>query len=541
MIPKILHFVWCGGSLPAWADCNIEEFRRLNPGYDIRVHDESVLLPQYAGTYDRVPRLDSKSDLLRYSALQREGGWYFDVDYWPMRSVDDIVAAHGLTSETFFVTEQHFQRNPSLATANGVLAATKDHPAWAEINARIAAAGMPYHRCEFGPKLLTDLVKERRELFSLGAWPWFYPAGHRDAKLAYRALLDGASPAEALGDALFATSGQLPFVMHLWQGGSTKIEVPAETPAVSAPSVKLDRLRVGLIATNRQWIDPTQPFRAIADGIRRLGCCLQVSVPGKWPTFSEPVDVCILWNGRRELYAPAMEGLRKAGTPVVVLEHGFFDRRNHTQADHSGFNHTASWTDRFDSGETAPDRSRLRRVWPEPLAPVEMRSEGYVLVLGQVSGDTQMYESEVRETQPLLDAVLQAVPEEIDVLVRSHPLSRSQIRLGRACPDGGTLREAIAGARFVVTINSNSGNEALAWGCPVLCLGPALYSIAGAARKTTLAGMGEAIAAMLDGWVPAPKVVDSYLHWLACRQWSRAEFAQGDVLANLIEEAMPRV
>jgi hypothetical protein len=31
MIPKRIHFIWFGPPMPAWAERNIEEFRRLNP------------------------------------------------------------------------------------------------------------------------------------------------------------------------------------------------------------------------------------------------------------------------------------------------------------------------------------------------------------------------------------------------------------------------------------------------------------------------------------------------------------------------------
>jgi len=100
---------------------------------------------------------------------------------------------------------------------------------------------------------------------------------------------------------------------------------------------------------------------------------------------------------------------------------------------------------------------------------------------------------------------------------------------------GGTLREAVDGAAFAVTVNSNSGNEALAWGCCVLSLGPSLYALAGAACRTGLAGLEHALEAMADGWTPEPATVTNYLYWLACRQWSRDELAHGDVLRRLLD------
>ena len=89
-----------------------------------------------------------------------------------------------------------------------------------------------------------------------------------------------------------------------------------------------------------------------------------------------------------------------------------------------------------------------------------------------------------------------------------------------------------------MTINSNAGNEALAAGCRVLCLGPALYAMAGVARQTTVADMPTALRDMLAGWAPESAAVRNYLRWLACRQWSRAELADGDALGPILALAM---
>jgi len=45
-IPKIIHFFWTGPAMPEWAERNIQEFRRLNPDHEIRIHGEEVILPE---------------------------------------------------------------------------------------------------------------------------------------------------------------------------------------------------------------------------------------------------------------------------------------------------------------------------------------------------------------------------------------------------------------------------------------------------------------------------------------------------------------
>ncbi|GAH53767.1 unnamed protein product, partial [marine sediment metagenome] len=76
MIPKRIHFVWIGpAEMPDWGRRNIEEFQRLNPEHEITLHGEEILLPQYREVYNRRTIPANKSDLLRYSALERFGGW----------------------------------------------------------------------------------------------------------------------------------------------------------------------------------------------------------------------------------------------------------------------------------------------------------------------------------------------------------------------------------------------------------------------------------------------------------------------------------
>ncbi|HUX01469.1 MAG TPA: glycosyltransferase, partial [Phycisphaerae bacterium] len=121
MIPRILHFVWIGDApMPEWAERNLDAFGRLNPDYEVMIHGEEVLLDRYRPIYDRITDLCSRADLLRYSALQRYGGFYFDIDFWPLRPLDDLVRAWSLNGDTMFLTEQNGHLNPALPIANGV-------------------------------------------------------------------------------------------------------------------------------------------------------------------------------------------------------------------------------------------------------------------------------------------------------------------------------------------------------------------------------------------------------------------------------------
>jgi len=320
------------------------------------------------------------------------------------------------------------------------------------------------------------------------------------------------------------------------------------TPAHRTPK------RAVLVAPNRRWADAAAPYRALAAGLRACGLRVDVVAQGPWSPGEPDADVALVWNGAKAVGRRLVQKFRAIGRAVIIMEHGFFDRGNYTQLDHAGFNHTASWRRLLTTPAPAGGAARLRKVWPHRLRAVSARG-GYVLVLGQVTGDAQLADSEVRGSRPLLDAVTAAVPAGVQVRFRAHPkaprpyYSAKSRRAGTkhesdlpasAVAAEGTLAEAVAGAAFVVTINSNAGNEALAAGCPVLCLGPALYAMAGVARQTTVADMPAAIRDMLAGWTPESAAVRNYLRWLACRQWSRAELADGDALGPILALAMER-
>jgi hypothetical protein len=298
-------------------------------------------------------------------------------------------------------------------------------------------------------------------------------------------------------------------------------------------------MRAAIVCTNRTWTDPDLPVRRIATGLDRIGCDVRPVALGDWPIFSKLPDVAFIWNGvhgPREMIASQ---LRKHGVVVMVMERGFLDRFNHTQIDHAGFNHTASWAIGLCGPAPVTGVGRFRRLvdtigLPRPT---KARRDGHILILGQVSGDAQLRDSEIRHAEDLVNAVENAAGSGVELRFRAHPLAAWR-------PDGvtalsGDLGDAIDSARFAITVNSNSANDALLRGCPVLCLGPSLPGIAGVAIQTSLAGLRRNMELMRAGWAPDSRRVLSYLHWLAARQWTIDELADADsgVLSGLLRDA----
>ena len=260
---------------------------------------------------------------------------------------------------------------------------------------------------------------------------------------------------------------------------------------------------------------------------------------GDWPIFSELPDVAVIWNGVHGNAGRIAGELRNCGVPVLVMERGFFDRFNRTQIDHAGFNYAASWAADISGPAPVEGVSRfaeLTGVIGEPMLAGPRRS-GYVLVLGQVAGDAQLRDSEIRRAEDLVQSVEHAAGAGADIRFRPHPRDGFYDKRMQTLDD--ELSDAIDGARFAVTINSNSANDAILRGCPVLCLGPALCAIAGAAVQTSLAGLRSSLKLMGAGWRPDPRRALSYLHWLAARQWTIDELTgpDGAVLSRLLSDA----
>ena len=541
MIPQVLHFLWFGSDpMPGWAKANLERFRELNPDFEVVVHGEEVLLEKYREVYDRIDARSSRSDLLRYSILQRFGGWYWDLDFVPFRAVLDIVHAFELTGDSMFISRQANQRNPKLGYAATPIAAPADWPGWEELDRIVFSRTEPYRRTAFGPELIQQFVGNRPRLFTVSDAPWFFPAAETKARHLWKAL--GSADDQRYARRLCSeTGGQLPFAMHLWANGKTELAAPrrrvlAEFEA-NPDGPFGGRFRACLAALPMQWNDKTQPFGGIARGLAAAGLHTVVADLADVEDELVTSDLVVLWNGRKGRYRKLAVLARRAGIPVLHVEHGFFDRRAHVQIDHEGFLHWSSW--RWDLARPAPEygAERLVRVWPDPLEPFHRKRDGYVLVIGQVRGDSQLHESEIRVPAELEKLVARSLPDGVRAVFRPHPKAKRQKSKHLPLCEAESLEDAIRRARFAVMVNSNTASECLAFGCPVLCFGPALYATAGVAKQTSVRAFRKDLAAMLDGWHPDDGAVRNYLHWLVCRQWNDEELAKGDVMAELAQRA----
>lgn len=87
MIPPIITQTWRDTDLPPRAMAFRESWKRLNPGFEYRFHDDAACreliratVPQYLDAYTAFPHPVMRADFFRYAALYRHGGIYADID-----------------------------------------------------------------------------------------------------------------------------------------------------------------------------------------------------------------------------------------------------------------------------------------------------------------------------------------------------------------------------------------------------------------------------------------------------------------------------
>lgn len=101
-IPRKLHFIWVGPAIPPRAAENIARWRDMHPRWQTRIwtdRDLTRLRNQrlFSEAQSIVPR-DAvgqfRADVARYEILLQHGGFYADVDTYPLKPIDDSISNH---------------------------------------------------------------------------------------------------------------------------------------------------------------------------------------------------------------------------------------------------------------------------------------------------------------------------------------------------------------------------------------------------------------------------------------------------------------
>lgn len=93
-IPKIIHQVWLGGKIPDKYNFYIDTIKKTNPGWEHKLwtdNDIENFNLKNITLFNNIRNFGSKSDIFRYEILEKFGGIYLDVDFYGVKSFDDLI------------------------------------------------------------------------------------------------------------------------------------------------------------------------------------------------------------------------------------------------------------------------------------------------------------------------------------------------------------------------------------------------------------------------------------------------------------------
>ncbi len=245
---------------------------------------------------------------------------------------------------------------------------------------------------------------------------------------------------------------------------------------------------------------------AFATGLRRHGFEMCADRP----------DLLVMWGVRKQQMIANQIAL---GGEVCILECGYLGNRIEWASASLG----GGLNGRGRFGPPADDGGRFNRNWGDLLKPWK-EPGGYALICGQVPGDMSV--AGVDLVRVYQDAAAQCRDMGYDPRFRPHP--KGGMELPGVDVLEGSLADALVGAEFVISWNSNSGVDAAMAGVPVVALdrGSMAFEIA--------------------SHIVAPPWRPSRSEWargLAWKQWTIEEMASGlawDVLKHTARrEATP--
>lgn len=270
-------------------------------------------------------------------------------------------------------------------------------------------------------------------------------------------------------------------------------------------------MRVGIYS--RDSVPGAQDF---SDGLAAVGHeGVLRSAPDWGEGCMEPFDAVALF-GLHGKGRAIFRAYGRAGIPVVLIDYGYVRRVNHVHDWKTGYwQVSVGGLNRPPAFACPADRFEALDV---QITERGGSARGYVLLCVQEPGDAS-HGMDKQALQAWCDEQAARYP---GLVVRPHPLA-PDLDYGLPRCAAESLSDALAGARLVVTANSNTGHDALLAGVPVV---------------GTLAAAWQELA---GEELPSLERRTEYFRRLAYGQWTWAEFRQGIAQRFLIDHLLPGV
>ena len=166
-IPRIIHHLWKDEAIPARYLALRETWRRLHPGWELRLWTDKDLLalveqdyPQLIELYRGYQANICRADLGRYLVLHRFGGVYADLDCECLRPVDPLLDGAGFAIAVEPAAHLAYpgvaERGLSQILCPSFIASEPGHPFWRQaFGDLVAARGLADPLDATGPYMLT--------------------------------------------------------------------------------------------------------------------------------------------------------------------------------------------------------------------------------------------------------------------------------------------------------------------------------------------------------------------------------------------------
>jgi len=254
------------------------------------------------------------------------------------------------------------------------------------------------------------------------------------------------------------------------------------------------------------------------------------------------VDLLFMWNGQLGKEIMIAEKCRQQGTPVYFMELGWLPQTETFYFDRKGVNYGSTLTDwqykEISEQDQVFTRSNLAFYHQHVARFTGIKEEDFVFVPFQVELDSQIikYSRRIKKMQQLIDCAVEHVPGRI--IFKMHPKDNpGELKFPARCKvyDKGTTHDFLSQCKYVVTINSTVGVEALSYNKPVITLGQTFYGGNGLTYNVT----GDIEMAKAVEWAEKGRVaigrIQAFLCYLFKRQWHKAELNNPEKVMTLIE------
>lgn len=165
MIPKIIHQVWLGDSMPDRLSDLHGKIKETNPSWVVKLWDEDSIGVLLCDCFEYSHHTKAgSSNVVRLKALQKYGGVYFDLDFVAVKPIDELEKLSAFVA-----------RQPDGVLCNAAMGAEPSHP-W--ITAMLENYGDYKKKCAawgcyaIEPNLTPDVTILPTDTF--------YPYGHKE-------------------------------------------------------------------------------------------------------------------------------------------------------------------------------------------------------------------------------------------------------------------------------------------------------------------------------------------------------------------------